>query len=171
MKISSLAIGLFAFIGASNYTKGQDISFSHPQDIAKESVAGVSALDVGDFNKDGLIDVAVMEGGAHSKGRVTFAWFEQTTNKTWIRHEFGSSEMFDDFIGSASCGDMDNDGNVDLVITNDGHSTGPITVYLFKNPGRKKVKGKWPFQEIATIDGFHANDMRLADIEPTEKWT
>jgi len=149
----------------SNYLKGQEDLFLDPLDISNESVQGVSSLDVADFNNDGLIDVAVMEGGAHAKGRVTFAWFEQTKNKEWIRHELGNTAKFDDFIGSARCGDMDNDGNTDLVLTNDGHTTGPINVYYFRNPGKKKVVGYWPSKIISTINGFHANDMRLADMD------
>ncbi len=160
-----LTIGLFTLITITNNITGQTVSFADPVDIGMGSVIGVSALDAADFNKDGLIDVAVMEGGAHSKGRITFAWFEQSINKNWIRHEFGGSEGFDDFIGSARCEDIDKDGDVDLVLANDGHSTGPIQIFLFENPGKRKVYGKWPSQIISTIDGFHANDMRLADID------
>lgn len=143
----------------------QELSFAIPVDISNGSVSGVSALDVGDFNMDGLMDVAVMEGGAHANGRFTLAWFEQTEDKIWIRHEFCNSSEFDDFIGSARCGDIDNDGDVDLIFSNDGHSTGPIKVFYFENPGKKKVFGHWPFQIISTIDGIHANDMRLADMD------
>ena len=159
-----LFIALIIFF-SSVRLKGQSVFFAEPLDISQGSVSGVSSLDVGDFNKDGLVDVAVMEGGAHSKGRVTFAWFEQSLTGNWVRHEFGNNDMFDDFIGSARCGDINNDGNIDLVLTNDGHTTGPINVYFFKNPGKKKVTEKWSFQLISTIEGFHANDMRLADID------
>lgn len=168
MKNSYLITGLLIFIGPHHIT-GQTLAFADPEDISMGSVSGVSALDAADFNQDGLIDVAVMEGGAHSKGRTTFAWFEQVSSKNWIRHEFGGPGAMDDFIGSARCGDIDNDGDIDLVLTNDGHRSGPIKVYWFKNPGKEKVMCVWPYQVIATLDGLHANDMRLADIDADGK--
>ncbi len=148
---------------------GQSLSFAPPLDVCQGSVSGVSALDVADLNNDGLLDVVVLEGGAHSEGRVTLAWFEQSTTRKWIRHEFGDIEIFDDFIGSARCGDINKDGYMDLVLSNDGHSSGPIKVYFFENPGNEKVTEKWPVRVISTIDGFHANDMRLADIDTDGK--
>jgi hypothetical protein len=165
MRELCLTAGLFALIGAAGETFGQALSFAEPVDIGMGTVSGVTALDAADFNMDGLVDVAVMEGGAHANGRITFAWFEQSEKKKWIRHDFGNTGLFDDFIGSARCGDMDRDGDVDLVLTNDGHNTGPIKVYLFKNPGKTKVKETWPYELISTIDGSHANDMRLADMD------
>lgn len=161
---------IFAFlIILSNSLKGQKAFFSAPLDISDGSVHGISSMDVADFNHDGLMDVAVMEGGAHSQGRGTLAWFEQKADRRWIRHELSDTKMFDDFIGSARCGDINNDGNTDLVLTNDGHTSGPINVYIFKNPGKKKASGHWPYQIVSAIDGFHANDMRLADIDANGK--
>ncbi|PHN05721.1 FG-GAP repeat domain-containing protein [Flavilitoribacter nigricans] len=143
----------------------EPLRFAEPVDISGGSVAGISALDVADFNQDGLLDVAVLEGGAHAGGRFTLAWFEQKENKTWQRHEFGISEPFDDFIGSARCADMDNDGDPDLILTNDGHTTGPQRVYYYENPGKDKVNAAWPNYRIATFEGWHANDMRIADMD------
>ena len=144
---------------------GTEVSFAPPVDISGGGVQGVSALDVADFNQDGLLDVAVLEGGAHAGGRLTLAWFEQTREKGWIRHEFGGTDQFDDFIGSARCADMDNDGDPDLILTNDGHTTGPQQVYFYENPGKESVREAWPQHLIASFEGWHANDMRIADID------
>jgi hypothetical protein len=73
--------------------------------------------------------------------------------------------LFDDFIGSARCGDMDNDGDIDVIFSNDGDSTGPINIYLLKNPGKRKIYQPWKFHVISSIEGFHANDMRIADMD------
>ncbi|NND32515.1 MAG: hypothetical protein HKN76_07985, partial [Saprospiraceae bacterium] len=85
-------------------------SFAEPQDLSQGTVSGISALDVADLNQDGLVDVVVLEGGAHSEGRFTLAWFEQSKSGKWLRHDFNIPVQFDDFIGSARCEDKDQDG-------------------------------------------------------------
>ncbi|MBI0401407.1 FG-GAP repeat domain-containing protein [Cyclobacterium marinum] len=148
---------------------GQSITFDKPIDVSQGVVSGVSALDVADLNGDALMDVIVLEGGVHAEGRFTLAWFEQTKKGKWIKHDFNIPVKFDDFIGSARCDDMDNDGDMDLVFSNDGHGSGPINVYLLINPGKKKVYNQWEHVLISTINGFHANDMRLADMDQNGK--
>ena len=143
----------------------QTVNFAEPLDVSLGSVSGVSALDVADLNQDGLVDVIVLEGGAHSSGRFTLAWFEQIKSAEWLRHDFNIPIQLDDFIGSARCEDMDRDGDIDLVFTNDGHSVGPINIYLLINPGRGEVYLPWKYSLISKIEGFHANDMRIEDID------
>lgn len=163
---------LFATFLAVTYLLEDDdppISFAPPVDIASGSVQGVSALDVADFNQDGLLDVVVLEGGAHAKNRKTLAWFEQTATKVWSRHEFGLDVEIDDFIGSARCADVDGDGDPDLVFSNDGHSSGPLRIFFLENPGPSLCIGSWLWHEVAKVEGFHANDMRLADMDADGK--
>ena len=156
-----LALACMAVI----HTAYAQFSFAPPVEISGGSVSGVSALDVADFNADGLVDVVLLEGGAHAQGRLTLAWFEQTQAHEWIRHNFQDLPMLDDFIGSAKCGDVDGDGDSDIVFSNDGHSTGPIHVYVLENNLRRTGSSNWRVHNISTIDGFHANDMRLADMD------
>jgi hypothetical protein len=162
-----LSFVLFFILCESQLIEAQNklLSFSEPIDISRGTIEGISALDAADFNKDGLADIAVMEGGAHSNGRFTLAWFEQTKSGHWLRHDFNLPVEFDDFIGSARCGDVDNDGDMDLIFSNDGHSTGPIQIYFLENPGKRKILKTWKHHSISTIQGFHANDMRLEDID------
>lgn len=150
-------------------TQGQILQFAEPQDISNGTVSGVSALDGADINKDGLMDVVVLEGGVHAKGRFTLAWFEQTQSGNWERHDFDIPIQLDDFIGSARCGDVDKDGDMDVIFSNDGHSTGPVNVYLLRNPGKRKVNKPWKCILIASLEGFHANDMRLVDMDADGK--
>ena len=149
--------------------QGQALTFAKPLDVSNGTVSGVSCVDSGDINGDGLIDIVVLEGGVHAEDRATLAWFEQNKSGEWNRHNFSIPTALDDFIGSARCGDVDNDGDIDLIFSNDGHSTGPIIVYLLENPGKKKVNDPWSFHLISSIDGFHANDMRLADMDADGK--
>ena len=160
----------FAFSLISIFSvQSQSLRFAESVDISHGTVSGVSALDVADLNEDGLIDVVILEGGVHAKGSFTLAWFEQTKTRDWIRHDFNIPIQFDDFIGSARCGDVDNDGDIDLIFSNDGHSSGPINIYLLKNPGKRKVNQPWKYFLISSMVGFHANDMRLADMDADGK--
>jgi hypothetical protein len=126
-------------------------------------VSGVTSLDAADFNGDGLLDVVVMEGGKHSAKR-TFAWFEQKSADEWIRHELGTAHQLDSFLGSARCGDIDSDGDPDIVFTSDNHTLGPVRVIVALNPGGIQVFGMWKLNTIATLEGAHANDMQIADM-------
>jgi len=159
------SFSLFLSLVATKSVQSQPLSFAKPVDISHGTVAGVSALDVADINKDGRMDVVVLEGGVHANGRFTLAWFEQTKSKNWARHDFNIPLQFDDFIGAARCGDIDKDGDMDLIFSNDGHSSGPIDIYLLQNPGERKVNKPWKYFLLASIEGFHANDMRLADMD------
>lgn len=157
---------LIAFVCmAVTHTAYAQLTFAPPIEISGGSVSGVSALDVADFNGDGLVDVVLLEGGAHAQGRSTLAWFEQTHADQWVRHDFRDLPSLDDFIGSVKCGDVDGDGDPDVVFSNDGHSTGPIHVYALENNLNKSGSSNWVVHRISTIEGIHANDMRLADMD------
>ncbi len=142
----------------------QSLTFAPPKDVAAGQISGISALAVADFDQDGQVDVAVFEGGAHAGGRTTFAWL-QKSNEVWQKHELELPDGADDFIGAAKAADIDSDGDMDLVWSNDGHSTGPIKIFTTLNPGRELVYQPWESKMIATIEGFHANDMRIVDLD------
>jgi hypothetical protein len=149
---------------------GQELNFSSPVDIGQGTIEGVSALDAADFNGDGLLDVAVFDGGQGSKGRTKAAWFEQINSSSWKRHEFGHEGIIGtsdstDFVGAAKCGDIDADGDEDVIVCVDGHAISPIKIYLFENPGKSRIYNPWPKHEIASIEGIHANDVAIADID------
>ncbi len=161
MRPLSIFLMIIVFLRWDVYAQ---VSFGDPVDISSGSVSGVSALDAGDFNQDGLQDVIVMEGGKHAD-HATFAWFEQKQSGEWIRHEMVVADNLDEFLGSAKCADLDGDGDVDLVLSSDHHGAGPIRVYFFENPGGTLAGGKWAQHLIATLEGHHANDMRIADMD------
>ncbi|MEQ8551073.1 MAG: VCBS repeat-containing protein [Cyclobacteriaceae bacterium] len=167
------SIPLLIFLSCLHFLQGQPLPFSQPIEISNGSVRGISALDAADLNGDGLLDVAVFDGGAHAKGGAIAAWFEQRDD-AWVRHEIGTAEIigtsdFTDFVGAVKCADIDNDGDVDVIVCVDGHKTGPINIYLLENPGPAANKNPWPQKKLVTIDGWHANDLVIHDMDGDQK--
>jgi hypothetical protein len=149
--------------------------FENAKDVANGSVSGVSSLDVGDLNGDGRGDVIAIEGGKHAGGRKTFAWFEApvTIEGSWTRHEFGNSSQLRSFLGSAKLADMDNDGDLDLILSSDNHSgnSKQADLYVYVNPGSGSVTGLWSFHRVtpSTLALHHINDMEIADLDGDNK--
>jgi len=146
------------------------VPFGDPVDIAGGSVKGVSSLDARDIDGDGLIDVAVIEGGKHATGK-TFAWFKapKNTRGTWRRYEFNASAPLKSFLGSAKLVDVDNDKDADLVVSTDNHSGGrkDADVLVFVNPlPDGDVYGAWTYAFVAKgLPYHHINDMDVADMD------
>ncbi|GJM30794.1 MAG: hypothetical protein DHS20C17_34290 [Cyclobacteriaceae bacterium] len=146
----------------------QSVNFAPEIDVSNGTVSGVTSLDAGDLNDDGLLDIVVLEGGKHAE-KPTIAWFEQTRTERWTRHELGNPAQLDSFLGSAKCYDIDSDGDIDIVLTSDNHAKGPIRVIILENPGDSLVFQPWNLRQIASIPGFHANDMRIDDMDRNGK--
>ncbi len=159
----------------SNKVFAQNPQFENAKDVANGTVSGVSSLDVGDLNGDGRGDVIAIEGGKHAGDRKTFAWFEAPTNiqGSWTRHEFGNSSQLRSFLGSAKLADMDNDGDVDLIVSSDNHSgsSKQADLYVYINPGAGSVTGSWSFHRVtpSTLALHHINDMEIADLDGDNK--
>lgn len=143
-------------------------NFAEEVDVASGSVSGVSSLVVGDINGDKLGDVVVIEGGKHAGGRMTFAWFATSSQGNWSRHEFGNDQHLRSFLGAAQLADMDNDGDLDLIVSSDNHSGGSkqADIYVYENPGGSAT-GNWPFHRVTpnTLPLHHINDMEIADLD------
>lgn len=147
------------------------VEFSAPVDITRGAVDGVSALDVQDLDGDGLMDLAVFEGGKHAGGRVTFAWFKAPSDISgdWVRLEFTRPSPFRPFIGAAKLGDVDGDGDYDLVVSMDNHSGATKSAYLYwlENPRPEhSATADWQVRTVASnLPVEHINDMALADMD------
>ena len=159
-----LAAMLFVIIGKVH----AQTNFAPEIDVANGSVSGVSTLLAGDINGDGLGDVVVIEGGRHAGGRMTFAWFAASNQGVWTRHEFGNDQQLRSFLGSAQLADMDNDGDLDLIVSSDNHSGGSreADVYIYENPGGSTASD-WPSYRVtpSTLALHHINDMEIADMD------
>jgi len=152
----------------------QPINFDAAYDVSNGSVKGISALVAADIDGDQLKDVIVFSGMKPGKSGVVFEWLQQMPNHKWVNHKLNHYNLLggehSDFIGSALAEDFDNDGDVDFVLTVDGHVSGPIKVYLWENPGHTQcIQANWPYHLIASVEGVHANDMRVADMDADGK--
>jgi predicted amidohydrolase len=149
-----------------------EIPFFQPKDIADGKVSGISSMDVGDIDKDGVIDVLVVEGGKHAGGRRTFAWYKapKDIQGQWQRFEINPKADLRSFLGSAKLADMDNDGDVDVIVSSDNHS-GPkkeADVFIFENPvSEGDVSSHWNQVKVntKTMSLHHINDMEIADMD------
>jgi len=136
-----------------------------PIDVAPRLQIGPTpmvSVDAGDLDGDGLPDVAMFGGSVR-------AWLESPDDPatgTWTRRDF-SFPVTRPFIGSAKIGDMDGDGDEDIVVSMDNHSNAAksLYVYVLENPGGAP-SGSWPTHTIVSNYAVHhVNDMELADMD------
>lgn len=163
-------IFLFAATGTQNVCS--EIPFHQPIDIANGSISGLSCMDAGDIDGDGLIDIIALEGGKHAEGRKTFAWFKspKDAQQHWQRYNIKHNAPLRSFLGSAKLADMDNDGDTDLVVSSDNHSgekmEAEIFVFLNPLPNNQPTK-QWDWYQChdKTLPLHHINDMEISDMD------
>jgi hypothetical protein len=169
-----MVIFLLAFI--VSVASAFEVSFKPPKDIASGSVSGLSCMDAGDIDKDGLIDIVTVEGGKHASKRKTFAWFKapRGTQGTWQRFEINPNAPLRSFLGAAKLADMDKDGDLDLIVSSDNHSGGSkeADVFVFINPKPNgKASGLWSWYKAngSLLPYHHINDMEIEDMDDDGK--
>ena len=146
--------------------------FAAPRDIAGGSISGITSLVAGDIDGDGRADVVAIEGGKHAGGRKTFAWFEAPADleDDWQRHEFRTDVVLRPFLGAARLADMDQDSDLDLIVSSDMHSGAKMEadLFVFRNPRpQTSAADIWQAYRINsdTLRLHHINDMEIADMD------
>ncbi len=124
-----------------------------------------TTVQFGDIDGDGLDeDLFVAEGGRHSGGQDSriFAWFEAPN---WIRHDIAPT--LGPFTGDSDLVDVDDDGDLDIVISTDSHNSQSSNdaVYWYENTG--DFNNDWPQHviEFNVPDAFHIGDIETGDVD------
>ncbi len=123
-----------------------------------------TTVNWGDVNQDGLDDLLIIEGGRHSGGENSrvFAWFEAPN---WVRNDIAPT--IGPFTGDSDLVDVDNDGDLDVVVAVDNHNSQSSmdAVYWYENRGN--FEQDWPQHviEMNVPDAFHIGDLKTADID------
>lgn len=143
---------------------GEGVLFADPVDISAGTLSEPTAIAVADLNGDGRVDV-----GAFNHAQLV--WFESPAihGGDWARHDFDLPDIQSPFVGAARFGDIDGDGDKDLVLSMDRHVAEPRSAHVFwwENPGGQlAAEQPWIRRAIASdIDFGHINDMELADMD------
>jgi len=152
------------------------LRFGPPRDIADGTVAGLSSMDAGDIDGDGLADIVAIEGGKLAANRRTFAWFKAPAHvqEPWPRFAFNPAASLRSFLGAARLADMDGDGDPDLVVSSDNHSGSKreAELLVFINPrpeGRATAAWSWHKVSQRPWPYHHINDMEIADMDSDGK--
>jgi hypothetical protein len=109
-----------------------------------------------DINGDGYADAVI---GGKAQNREPLTWYE---HPHWEKHIIADAN--DEFTTEMDVGDMDGDGDMDLIVSDGGSG---LCEY-FSNPGPAKdprVAGNWIIIPIGATS-FHNHDLRVGDIEP-----
>ena len=145
-------------------TTALPLSFAEPIDVSEGQVLDPTAMDVADLNGDGFRDI-----GAFRRG--TLVWFESPSDGqgAWKQHEFTVPEVVRKFVGAAAFGDIDGDGDSDLVVSMDQHMEEDRSAYIYwwENPGGAlATEQPWEIRSVLEdADVGHINDMALADMD------
>lgn len=170
MFVSKSSVTAFLFMGCSLVKfYGQEFKVIIPD----PDIRGVTTVNIADLDNDGLPDIAAFEGGKHAQGRQLFAWYQAPD---WIRHEFDPAFKPGPFIGDSEFADVDNDGDLDLILPEDKHSGNldlPANLYWFENPvipgGNATLPWKKHTIELDIPEGMHLGDLDVGDLDGDNK--
>ncbi len=116
-------------------TEQSNLKFIHDPGVdgtyfMPESLGSGAALF--DYNNDGLLDVYLVNAGSHSKtgNSIKDRLFQQQSNGKFLDVTEKANVGDAGYGLGVAAGDIDNDGNLDLYITNYGHDT------LYRNNGK-----------------------------------
>ena len=161
----------------SLYIGGKDGALTYSPhlliDDRKESGMSLGRqLLVADFNSDNTLDFYVADHGIGTHNGIRDSYFLSQTDGTWVEssNTHLSHSNFQVFDHGGATGDIDNDGDMDVVITETNWKTG-TALWCLINDGtgflnKRKCGGIFSFAlELADIDGDGYLDVLLGAHE------
>lgn len=135
----------------------QKLNFKNTTLLQKNSS---QARNIADFNNDGKGDILVIEGEFKPQ---ELAWFEAPD---WKRHPINNKSLKGlHYVADSSTGDVDGDGDIDIVIP-DAHE-GLMRAIWYENPliEKNSKTGEWKEHIIANLgDVSWLKDIETADF-------
>ena len=165
------------FLGDENH----NLTYANELIIDNREDPGMSLgknILVADYNNDGVLDFYIADHGLGTHDGVRDSYFLSQSNGTWL--ESSSTHLSHDnfvvFDHGGAVGDIDNDGDMDVVITNTGPSSyGTNTrLWCLMNDGTGYLKkrgcgGHFSFAiELGDMDGDGDLDLVQAGLEQSD---
>ena len=165
------------FLGNENgkLTKASELFVDNREDPGMSLGKG---LQIADYNNDGVLDFYINDHGTGGQNGYRDSYFLSQLNGTWL--ESSSTHLshpnFQVFSHGGAAGDIDNDGDMDVVITNTGPSSNGTNTRLWclMNDGTGFLKkrgcgGHFSFAiELGDFDGDGDLDLLQAGLEKSD---
>ena len=116
----------------------------------------VMFLDVVDFNQDGLVDVI-----APIKPTTIAIWSQVGGNPQWTEQRLDVSHQDTGRVKAVRAGDLDQDGDLDLVISCEGATDGKRGIVCLL----QSDSDGWQMRDVSGPDGIKFDHMKLLDID------
>jgi hypothetical protein len=110
-----------------------------------DSIASVESVTLGDLDNDGDLDI--ISGGLPAEDYEVIAWQNNGTpftSGTWTQHDVGTTSPATASVYSVTLGDLDNDGDLDIV--SGSYSTDDYEIVAWQNDGTP-FNGLWTTQQ------------------------
>ena len=105
----------------------------------KKKGNSVGNMGIADFNGDGYPDIWMFSTGANNHKGEDILWLSNSNGTKWVDSRDNVRGLREDFTHGGTVGDIDGDGDIDVVATSN-HGTGGMGVVCYVNDGSGNFK-------------------------------